>query len=541
MIRGNPAMEQHRNVLFLGSLCLAFGLLALTATAVAQTALGQDSYVDQGWDWTSESRHLFYTEDQGSRIMPYAWAKALRQPDGRMFWQDSGSRYGFIPSGDSYFDNNGFPVGFFVVRDKKDAVLSMNCSACHTREIYVDGQEYRIDGGPAFVDFYGFTRDLFEAVNYTKSNKEAFEQFQTAVGTPPVKLKKELDDWYSVNALTLGRLPVLPWGVGRLDALSNIANRVTGAMIGSPPSFLIPENVADPNFPVRFPFLWNANRQDLTQWTGSSINGNSEYALIRNAGQLLGVWGMTHIRGNNFLVDNTTNYSGLQKLEELVNKIGPPTWPWAVDETKAARGGQLYEVYCSECHGIRPGAPRPPVYDTWYTPVLNVGTDPWYWFNLGRRTASSGLLTGLTIPGSGQTVDSEGAIALQLVTALNQLSLVQKFGSILFLPYPADRLPRIPGSYESRVLQGIWAAAPYLHNGSVVSLAELLKPASERKQVFWVGPAYDVNNVGLAEEQPPIGTFFDTSQIGNSNAGHEYGTDLSAELKEDLLEYLKGL
>ncbi|MEO5654365.1 MAG: hypothetical protein ABIR00_00040, partial [Nitrosospira sp.] len=101
-------------------------------------------------------------------------------------------------------------------------------------------------------------------------------------------------------------------------------------------------------------------------------------------------------------------------------------------------------------------------------------------------------------------------------------------------------------AYESRVLEGIWAAAPYLHNGSVPTLAELLKPAAERVSSFKIGPAYDTVNVGLAIEQTKFDYTLETTDCsdrnsGNSRCGHEFGTMLSADEKKALLEYLKTL
>jgi hypothetical protein len=102
------------------------------------------------------------------------------------------------------------------------------------------------------------------------------------------------------------------------------------------------------------------------------------------------------------------------------------------------------------------------------------------------------------------------------------------------------------GSYEARVLRGIWAAAPYLHNGSVPTLAELLKPAAERVPTFKVGPNYDVDNVGLATEQTAFTQVRQTTncndiESGNSRCGHPYGTTLLPDQKKALLEYLKTL
>ena len=81
------------------------------------------------------------------------------------------------------------------------------------------------------------------------------------------------------------------------------------------------------------------------------------------------------------------------------------------------------------------------------------------------------------------------------------------------------------GAYESRVMQGIWAAAPYLHNGSVPTLADLLKPAAQRPASFKIGPAYDREKIGLAVDQPTSNFILQTTvcsdlNSGNSRCGH---------------------
>lgn len=95
-------------------------------------------------------------------------------------------------------------------------------------------------------------------------------------------------------------------------------------------------------------------------------------------------------------------------------------------------------------------------------------------------------------------------------------------------------------------MRGIWAAAPYLHNGSVPTLAELLKPPAERVASFKIGPAYDIAEVGLAAEQPGVTQVLQTTgcdaiDSGNSRCGHDFGTALAPAQKKALLEYLKTL
>jgi hypothetical protein len=100
--------------------------------------------------------------------------------------------------------------------------------------------------------------------------------------------------------------------------------------------------------------------------------------------------------------------------------------------------------------------------------------------------------------------------------------------------------------FEARVMEGIWAAAPYLHNGSVPTLYDLLLPADQRPKAFKIGPAYDKVKVGLAIEQTKFDYTLNTTDCsdrnsGNSRCGHEFGTQLRPEEKKALLEYLKTL
>jgi hypothetical protein len=95
-------------------------------------------------------------------------------------------------------------------------------------------------------------------------------------------------------------------------------------------------------------------------------------------------------------------------------------------------------------------------------------------------------------------------------------------------------------NYKARPLNGVWATAPYLHNGSVRTLAELLEPAAKRANKFHVGSrTFDSDGVGFINDTAM--PEFDTSATGNGNGGHEYGADLKPEEKKDLLQYLKSL
>ena len=106
-------------------------------------------------------------------------------------------------------------------------------------------------------------------------------------------------------------------------------------------------------------------------------------------------------------------------------------------------------------------------------------------------------------------------------------------------------------AYKARPLDGIWATAPYLHNGSVPSLYELLLPPDRRSREFWVGGRdFDPVNVGYAAADPGDGSGFvlrthdDAGRVieGNSNEGHVYGADrFSDDDRRALVEYMKSL
>src|SRR5262249_14362186 len=105
---------------------------------------------------------------------------------------------------------------------------------------------------------------------------------------------------------------------------------------------------------------------------------------------------------------------------------------------------------------------------------------------------------------------------------------------------------RKTGGYANMPLDGLWLRAPYLHNGSVPNLRALLQPTTDRPTVFYTGyDVYDFDNVGFVSTGPDAqqhGWRFDTSARGNGNGGHEgpqYGTSLSREQKNALIEYLK--
>ncbi|MGR9087639.1 MAG: di-heme-cytochrome C peroxidase [Gammaproteobacteria bacterium] len=592
-------------------------------------------YTAQGKLWTDSERLKFYSQDQGSRLMPLQWFRALKQADGKPFIEDSLTRYGYLPNAANPVKD--LPVGFTVNGDS----VGMTCAACHARDIEVEGKTYRIDGAPAIADFQSFAADLDSAVDHTLNDQKIFDAFAAAVlgGSPSTRQKnrlhKEVSDWFlpyhTIMSIALPKDK--PWGPARLDAVGMIFNRLAGLDIGAGPDRIIRSNIRRADTPVRYPFIWNAPIQDKTQWPGFADNGNELLGLARNYGEVVGVFADFYpkktpwrLLGVDYLAHNSANFDGLKSLEESVKKIGPPEWPWkqgkwAVDAKLAQEGKLIYESAtktesggCIACHGIRGGIPRA-LHKTWATPLCHVGTDARE-FDLFGWTVDTGVLAGAKIPFLEEPLKAKDELAVRVLGVAGMGTLLQytKSPKTLDLELKAQTdlglIERLAGeaeaakdrkirkiteqllkrqaemvtpensvlegayrgmkadvdmaqtggyackdkftdpspavAYESRVLQGIWATAPYLHNGSVPTLAALLEPVQNRPVEFKVGPAYDPEKVGLAVEQTKFDYVLKTTDCeganiksGNSRCGHEFGTRLSKEEKAALLEYLK--
>ena len=97
-------------------------------------------------------------------------------------------------------------------------------------------------------------------------------------------------------------------------------------------------------------------------------------------------------------------------------------------------------------------------------------------------------------------------------------------------------------AYKARPMDGIWATAPYLHNGSVPTLRALFTAEAARPKAFYVGSReFDPINVGFSTAQTPGAFLFDTAIPGNSNLGHTWAATLLPSEVDQLIEYLKSL
>jgi hypothetical protein len=565
---------------------LAAWALALTLVCVPAWAQWQN--------WSAGERQQFYTLDQGSRLIPFAWFAALPKPDGSgRLAADGLARFGYLPNPGNPPER---PVGF----TEGDGELGMTCAACHTREIVVAGGgapvRMRIDGGPAIVDFHAFLSELNASVgailrpgaDFSGFAKIALERMGRSNSTANVaKLKGEVEAWHKrFGPYIRGSLPEASWGPSRLDAFGMIFNRVAGYDLD------IEGNYRKADAPVRYPFLWDAPRQNKTQWNGAAPNGLYIHGMARNAGEVMGVFARLEPKRIGFHVDldgsnNSIQFKKLQQIEELVRKLGRPAYPLPVDTARASAGEGIFRRECASCHGVSPRIFPP---ESWETPVRAAGTDTRMFDNsLGKRATSvqTGKLRGMPLVTRFGFLGST-ASPIDLLAAVVGNTLLQEvltpFGGVgdaleadLRLYANADRFGFLQQSlkdiyapppeaaagpaYEARVLTGIWSAAPYLHNGSVPNLWALLQPVEARPKRFFLGSnQFDPICVGLTADADgdavctkttastsPLRWEFKVpdgacpSDNGNGNCGHLWGVGLTPEEKWSLIEYLKTL
>jgi hypothetical protein len=608
-------MTRHLQSAWISAFVFA-GLAIVSAAggAKAQSAPGDATapavtYASQGW--SDADRDIFYTTSQGSHLMPYAWFKALRRLDvDQPFIADALQRYGYLRN-DRPNELVGLPVGFVVDGTLQSGQVGLTCAACHTAQLEYQKNgvthALRLDGAPANADSQQFLTDLKAASRATSAEPERFETFAKAVlgtGYSPIesaRLKIDFDAWVKqFGDFMDSSLPESEWGPGRLDAFGMIFNRVAGRDLG------VSGNFASANAPVSYPFLWNAPRQDHTQWNGAVPNGLYIQGLARNTGEVFGVFADFRPRivipGTKLIPaligyrSNSASFAGLQTLEEKIAALRPPAWPrdlFPLDDELAAKGKPLFEKYCGECHDERAS---PDVVRAWRTPVVAVGTDPKMQMN-AQREGDPGLYAGSLLPPpaigtrfakparigdilGGSVVGSlldEAFLPIVTPGKLRESGVWRALGMDLRSLAPGktlnDLLHPDPGllrqlrsairthlenlygksptsdvgaAYEARVLHGIWATAPYLHNGSVPNLWELLMPAKQRQGSFMVGSrVFDPKNVGYVTEASPFknGMFTadPTNTNGNGNQGHEFGSDLAPDDKWAIIEYLKTL
>ena len=548
--------------------------------------------------WSEAERQTYYFTPQGTQVkgLRYDWFTALELPFSkqRFATPEYLARFGFLvdPARSKTPANPGnLPVGFARHRngDSQEEFLDITCAACHTGELRFKGQALRIDGGsaqhvlPSSVPTLrggSFGQALVASLASTYYLPWKFERFARAVLGPDYEsgheqlrkdFKASLDTFLRVawNDTHRGLYPTEE-GPGRTDAFGRIANATFGDAISA-------DNYRVANAPVDYPQLWDIWTFDWVQW-----NGSAQQPMARNIGEALGVGATLDF----FAADgqplkgearypSSVRVRDLHLIEETLKRLQPPTWPQEllgkVDLPLAAQGRTLFSENCAGCHvpNVIEANGRPEK-QLKMLPVAYIGTDPSSATNIADHRFDVSALQ--WDPAELAKLDVQLQPTPTEPLDLSQLSVAKGLAYVTAFVEnrayrdatitPAER-PEMDGfalpigvrervAYKARPLAGVWATAPFLHNGSVPNLYQLLSPQSERASTFYKGTfEYDPQHLGYRTEAFDNGFLFDTRITGNHNSGHEFragergngviGRLLQPQERWALLEYLKVL
>ncbi len=412
--------------------------------------------------------------------------------------------FGMVYEEDEHGRRKELPVGMMQRRNLGIDRVFVNCAVCHVttvREAPDKKPKVYVATGAAHFDLGLLEKFLTDIV--------VDERFTADVLVPAIEKQSGgrlgLLDRYLVYpvavALARERLLMLrnrflpldfeSWGPGRVDTW-NSAKAGLNFNIS-----LLPEH--ERRGATDFPSIWNQRKRKhrddgkpmTLHWTGNNTEVNE-----RNLSAAFGT-GATPA---------TVDHAAIERVQNWLLDAAPPPFPGPIDKAKAARGAVVYGEYCASCHG-KSGQDFSGRYVGHVTPIAVVGTDP----------------------------DHYASYTYELSASQNTLYAGTTYRFRHF---------RKTAGYANAPLDGIWLRGPYLHNGSVPTLRELLDPPELRRRTFYRG--YDVLDpvrVGFISDVPEENgrkfTLYDTSKPTKSNRGHTFGAKLPSADKDAIVEYMK--
>lgn len=408
------------------------------------------------------------------------------------------------------FENGkSLPVGMSQRRYLGFDVVWLNCAFCHAGTVResAESEPKVYSAMPANTfDFRAFMRFLFATGGDRRfTPRDILRQIKV------IREREGLDDLPLIDRLALrfygiyfmreriltlrDRLDFIKeqpeWGPGRVDTFNPLK-----AYFNFPPDQLSKEERIGT---TDFPSIWNQGQRESLKmnlhWDGNNVSLEE-----RNRSAAMGT-GITPPTGDR---------ASLKRVADWVRDLAAPAYPFAINNDLAAQGAPIYKEYCTKCHGADGKDFRGEDVGK-VVPIADIGTD--------RRRLDSYTYN----------------------VAVNQNMIFAGYGEERFRHF------RKTFGYANSPLDGLWLRAPYLHNGSVPTLRDLLEPSDKRPKTFYRGyDVYDQKKVGfvgdVSEEKGRKYFLYDTAEPGNSNQGHEgkrYGTELPAADKDALIEYLK--
>ncbi len=438
--------------------------------------------------------------------LPYAVWKALptlypADFKGRSDYSAFGFLYEKGPDG----KQKDLPIGVSRRTVNGIDLVWLNCATCHvgTWREAPDAAPHVVPGMPSNnLDLYRFIRFVLDVGADERLTPDILIPAMEKTGSRLNPLQQLVWRFYVIPRVREGLiqrrsrlLPLLAaqpaWGPGRVDTFNPYK-----LLLEFGPGARIPdaELVGTADFPAVF---------DQRPREGMQLHwdGNNNSLAERNLSAALGA-GVT---------PTTVDHASIERDAAWLLDLKPPPSPYHPDGAAAARGEAIYMKACASCHGwqgaagyVFKGASLGKV-----DPIAAVGTDP-------------------------NRLDS-------YTQSFRDWQVANLFKGT---PYQFSHFVKT-GGYANLPLDGLWLRAPYLHNGSVPTLADLLTPPAQRPKAFVRGidvidPAKGGFTAPACTPGAPLaaGFCFDTSQRGNGNIGHAYGTDLPADQKADLLAYL---
>jgi mono/diheme cytochrome c family protein len=422
------------------------------------------------------------------------------------------SAFGFLYEHDADGSQRDLPIGIARRTYRGVDVVWFNCATCHTGTVNTtmtgpDGQQktgtHIIPGMPSNnLYLERFIRFLLNAGADERLSPDRLIPQINNTGPKLGFVEEFVFRWYIIPTLREGLLerrtrlfPLLDrqpeWGPGRVDTFN-------------------PYKLIQANMPLQslqeseligtadFPSIFN---QGPRQGMHLHWDGNNTSLAERNLSAAIGA-GVT---------PDSVDFAAIGRVADWLKTLRPPPSPYRPDANAAARGREIFASQCNACHG---------------------SADP------AGYTFAGGMI------GQVESNDKLGADPHRLDSYTEKFREYQLANFFVGTSHQFRYFVKTNG-YANLPLDGLWLRAPYLHNGSVPTLADLLTPPEQRPAAFVRGSdTLDPDRGGFVAPpcvpaSAPTGLFcYDTSKPGNGNGGHLYGVELSAAQKSDLLSYL---
>ncbi len=414
----------------------------------------------------------------------------------RMFPEKLPGPGGYASLGVAWEQGQELPIGFTKKTIGFPRVAN-NCASCHTasyRKSPNDNPVFVPTGPNHTLNLQAFFRFVVDCARDPRFNAdEIMSEIALVYKLPlldrliyrylliPITKKRLLEREKQFQWVYHRDFPL--WGRGRDDAM-NLTKY-----------FLLNWPMDDSIGPTDMPSVWNLKKYKPEKGMLMNLAGDSHDARSVIIDSALGLLSAAPHNRDDFLKE-------IDWLVKYLSEKQAPKYPFPINQQQAGAGKAVFDANCVGCHASERTGKR--------VPVDEVGTD------------------------------KERLKTWSKKAAIESNKVVRSFGI-----ERAGLVENEPSGYIAAFLDGIWLRAPYLHNGSVPTLRDLLRPAAERPKVFYRGyNVYDPADVGFVTQGPEaerVGTKYDVSERASGNQGHEFGANLPAKDKDALIEYLKTL